>query len=396
MIDREQQRRLIGKYDSLFMFSEKVPQASQEIYQAWRLRILTSDELVSLSQSEMLVYFASWGLLASTAHNTVPQKFRINDSTLDLFLDRSFVLPVSDKDGKQATISLGCVVENICQAVQAYGLSTKLEFKSISLEDTKPIIEGAGDALAHTLTIKVDGQSQEVDTQRLKSILSRRVERGLYDEKVKIPQELREEIIDSVTDFNELEIHLITNRRLIQAFGIFQKQADTFVIGMQNFRQELSKYLLPNTDYREPRGMRGHEFNLDDGMSNEIHLGLKGERNLKLLNMIGFAKNSQEGINSSSALAVICSKKDTVISRIQAGMAYERIALMLQKRGFSTAVHAAITERSIPAIIGVSEIFKASILKTRSNPAVVFRIGVPVDKVREFPSSKPPIESLLI
>ena len=115
----------------------KIPPA--EIYRAWKLRILTSDELVSLSQRDMMVYFASWGLLAPTTHNSIPQKFRINGTNLDLLLDRSLVLPVSDRDGRQATISMGCVAENVLQAVSAYGLKTNLQFPDVGYEAVKPV-----------------------------------------------------------------------------------------------------------------------------------------------------------------------------------------------------------------------------------------------------------------
>ena len=56
------------------------------------------------------------------------------------------------------------------------------------------------------------------------------------------------------------------------------------------------------------------------------------------------ARASKASFRTSCAAVVITAVKDDLALRIQAGEVFERLALMLQMRGYSVAVHAALVE----------------------------------------------------
>lgn len=89
-------------------------------------------ELAALQQGcEAL---AAAGCLAMSAHNTQPWLLAVGQNEITLFADLSRHMPGIDALGRELHISLGCMLENICQAAQAKGL----EYHIDSTSDTLP------------------------------------------------------------------------------------------------------------------------------------------------------------------------------------------------------------------------------------------------------------------
>lgn len=80
-------------------------------YDAWRTR-LTGDGPLSLVRA---------ALLAASAHDTQPWRFRIAGDRLDLFADRSRTIGTMDPLGRELELSLGCALENLLLAAPANG-----------------------------------------------------------------------------------------------------------------------------------------------------------------------------------------------------------------------------------------------------------------------------------
>lgn len=66
-------------------------------------------------------------ILAPSSHNTQPWRFRVSDSAIDLFADRTRALPVNDPDDRELTISCGCALMNLRIAAAEAGWPSKLE-----------------------------------------------------------------------------------------------------------------------------------------------------------------------------------------------------------------------------------------------------------------------------
>lgn len=363
----------------------------------WDIPILKPEELTMLVSSERARYFAQFGNLAPTTHNTSPQKFEIKEDSLEILLDREFVLMASDRDGRQATISIGCVIETVNQAAQAYGIQPKVEILEKEKQKTLPLKPGEANRLVPMAKINFgENKITHVDYETLEAIKGRRVNRAEYDERVKIPNTLTQKIINATGELG-VNLRFITARLLMQQVGNFQERADYAVVQMNDFREELTKWLYPNSSVSQKRGMRGSEFGLSDEASERFVKGLKGEIRLLPDELAGFARAGKIGINSAPALCIITTPNDLVTSRINAGRAFLRSCLFLQKEGFSAAVHAALTEKGMVRIKPFNLMLKAA-LRTSDDIMMVFRLGVPrreEDKNRPH-SLRPNFEELVV
>jgi hypothetical protein len=346
----------------------------------WRLRILMTEEFESLGNGDrlgprqQLLYLLRFGLLAPTTHNTVPERFRFlpGDAGIEICLDRRSVLPQSDRDGRQATVSLGCVAANIEIAARCYGRAPSLAVMDADVGRLtfSASSEGRYEPLIHITTSE---RNVPDHPSWLQAMRERKVVRAEYDEAVALAPALAERIQSVVREHYPLiQLHLLTERPALHALGKYQEDADRFVFESDAFCRELGDWLLPNDGDDTSVGMRGQEFGFDDQFSRKLHRGLRRLEPLLPDEIAALASGGKAAMRSSTAAAIISVERDTVRARIEAGRAYEHLALLLHLEGFSTAVHAGITE--VPM---VRQMLAGTLLHTTRRPAVIFRIGRP-------------------
>lgn len=370
-----------------------------EAFSAWRLKVLSPEDLAELAEPgtptslAQLAYLAWYNLLAPTSHNTVPQRFRLRpqEGVLEVWLDRQFVLPASDVVGRQGAVSVGCGIANSVLAAHAYGWASDVEFTPTPVPDTHPARLDAP-RYAEIARIRFHPWAEPPRGDGLlRAMLARKVVRAVYDERVKLDSALAESLAAIVRAHAGLTLHLLTDSPTLLFLGKFQELADTTVFNRESFATELGDYLLPN-DSASLLGMRGSEFGLGAESAHHIHLGLRRLAALLPDEMAGFAKAGNLGMRSSSAVGVITVDEDTLPQRVRAGQAYEEIAIMLQQHRFCTAMHAGITEVEAPSMALRGR------LRTRARPTVVFRLGRPLheeDWSRPH-SSRPSLASTLL
>jgi hypothetical protein len=88
-----------------------------------------------------VLYYAS---LAPNGHNTQMWKVGIseNGGTLKIFIDSSRLLPVVDPNGRESLISAGAFIENMRQALSAYGFEYELNIiEEINIKENPLIAE---------------------------------------------------------------------------------------------------------------------------------------------------------------------------------------------------------------------------------------------------------------
>lgn len=369
-------------------------------WQAWRVRLLSPDEFRRLGaggplSAAQLAYLAAFGLLAPTTHNTVPQRFELREaaSEVRVWLDRRMVLPDSDPTGRQATVSLGCVVANMELAAEHLGLRAQVDVRDVPLERTRPATAGA-DPLVELVGVRFEGNHDAAaapGADWLALMRSRRMVRARYDDALELPRSLADELVAVVGAYDGLELHLLTDSPTLLFLGKFQELADSTVINRAGFARELGDWLLENDD-PAPLGMRGRELGLSDAATVRLRQGLRGELQLLPDEVAGFAKAGNIGMRSASAVGVITVAADDLAHRLAAGRAYERVALCLLRHGFVASMHAGITEVEAPNMALRGR------LRTRRRPEVVFRLGRPalaVDGQRPH-ASRPTLSSVLL
>ncbi len=362
---------------------------NQNPFAAWNFPILTPNDFWSLGSTNevsqaQLHYLCQFGLLGPTTHNTVPQRFRLlPGGILEVWLDRTFVLPASDVDGRQATISVGCVIAFIEIASQCYGLSFHTEFDSVPVTQTKTW-EHQGPRYVRLARIHMQHGAQEsLCFSWLHAIQKRRMVRAEYDRSA-IPEGLAERMHSQIAKY-PVHLHFLQDSASRFFMGKFQEIAYGTVMNRQAFARELGAWLLPD-DSPSPVGMRGREFGLSEETTRRVHKGLLGEGPLLPNEVAAFAKTAGLGMRSASAVAVLTSPSDDTKHRLSAGQAYAELALLLQREGLSNGMEAGITE------VTSASLALRSRLMTSQRPMVVFRLGRPLhseDKLR--PHSARPV-----
>src|SRR5687768_13116637 len=83
--------------------------------------------LGSRRTAELLTKAVEFAVLAPSSHNTQPWSFRICWDGLELVLDRSRVLPITDPAAREMIISCGAALQNIRIALRHWGYAAKVE-----------------------------------------------------------------------------------------------------------------------------------------------------------------------------------------------------------------------------------------------------------------------------
>lgn len=361
-------------------------------YAIWQNNALNPQEFGSLKLKARLEYLCLLAHLAPSTHNTQPWRFfaDMTEPSVTIYIDRHFVLPASDADGRQAAISLGCALENMVCGARYFGLNPTVEFLTNDAGKIGPFSENEPGL---TAVIKIKFAKSEPDLMLekiIKAIFKRKVMRAEYDPQKNISAEILQSL-QKFTDNDTTKLHLVTDS--IRRLGIaeFQSQADAFVINSAKFSRELGDWLLPN-DTASFVGMPGIGFGLPDDQALRLHHGLSGKTSLQPEDGLKFAAAGKIGLEKCPLIGVITTKKDDVENWLSAGRIFERIFLELTSQGANLAMHAGITEVTL-----VKKIFSVALGTTR-HVTVLFRAGyVKKEKDAARPHSpRLPLEKALL
>lgn len=345
----------------------------------------------SLNNKAKLEYLCLLGHLAPSSHNTQPWRFLIDETNFEItaYLNRKFVLPASDVDGRQATVSIGCATENIISGALYYGYVGIVEFLTYDKTKVKPDSQNE-DFLIPILKIKFQESDLEAPKNIIKAIFDRKVTRAEYDPTKEVPDNILQSI-QKMTDGEDTKLHIITDSLRRLSIAEFQSQADAYVINSPKFSRELGQWLLPN-DSKSYLGMPGIGFGLQDDEAQRLHNGLSGKSTLQPEDGLKFAMGGKIFIEKSPMIGIITTKKDDIESWVKAGEIFEKIFLELTNQGIQVAVHAGITEVTL-----IKKIFSLT-LGTNRYITVLFRAGYvkkEEDNKRPF-SPRLPLKEVLL
>ncbi len=338
--------------------------------EAWLVKPLRNGES---DMEKLLENLISWAVLAPNTHNVQPWKFSIypKENRIDVCVDGEFVLPQSDKNGRQSVISVGCAIRNMLIAAEYYNLRYTIDYASGMPVYPIPIA---------SIRFKKNPVKNPSDARFLDAINSRSMNRHKYDPTRPIPEGILKQIKEVVKK-NGLVIDVITDMGTIIAIAEFQFGADQWVIMRTPFRSELAKFFTLN-DSNSRRGMPGYTFGLSDKTTVDIskELSKKGLINpVSPGQMALFSKSSRDGIMSSPAVFVINVKEDTPRKWLVAGMAFQDIALIAEMNGLSVSVHAATIE-----VASANKLLKLR-LGCEGRPTMLFRMGYVIEKMPHSP-----------
>lgn len=86
--------------------------------------------------TDKLLFLLNYAVLAPSILNTQPWRFRIMANKVELFADRTRLLPVTDPKGRELTISCGAALLNLRLAIRGFGYTYEMEvFPDTALPD---------------------------------------------------------------------------------------------------------------------------------------------------------------------------------------------------------------------------------------------------------------------
>lgn len=375
-----------------------------EAFAAWRVRRLEPAEFARLTVRDRLWHLAELSLLAPSSHNTVPVRYQLCEKRQELtfLLDRAAILRESDVLGRQATISLGCALENANLAARCYGLNARVTCGTPASADLRPLSsqasrtehpsEGDRGRSVNVATLTLSDPVEPLPASVLESMLARKVVRAEFDERVSVEADLAAQVVRVASALDpRIAVHWIGDAAGRAFIGKYQEVGDATVLNRPSFARELGEWLLPN-DSDATVGMRGREFGLSDEAARRLSAGLVGRERLLPDELAGFAKAGTVLMRSASAIVVLGVSEDEVTQWVAAGRIYQRMALLLGEHGYRTALHAALVELEAP-----NQALRGR-LRTAARPTVVFRVGKPLrpeDDQRPH-SARPPLASLVV
>jgi hypothetical protein len=366
-----------------------------DAFDPWRLGIPSRAEFAELGgpgaspSPRQLACLARFGLLAPTHRNSVPERFHLLDTgAMDVWLDRRAILPVSDPEGRQAVLSAGCAVANVAVAARSYGLWATVEPAFPEPEAMLPPRPGEPSLVRLARMRFEPGPEEPFDL--LEAMFLRKVVRAEYDGRP-LEASLARRLRGNAGYRHGIALHLIADPETLRLLGQLEVAAESIRFRREGFAAEMGRWLLPN-DADAPLGVRGREMGLSDDVARQLHLVLAGPEQPAATVLAPFLADGGALMGSASAIGVLTVPRDDLPRRLDAGRAYEELALLLASEGYATSIHCAMTELAAPRLALRSR------LETSERPVIIFRIGRPrrpEDGSRPH-SARPPLEHVLV
>ncbi len=291
-------------------------------------------------------------LWASSAHNTQPWKFKVTNNNIDVCIDWTRHLNISDPTLRELYISIGCTITNILIAARHNHFKPEVAYFPNGEEKDQPVA---------SITITPDTTYEHsLDNPDLyNAIYKRRTDRSLYNNKPLTEAEKR-----ALFSLNTGQVLLIESEDQKKEIGALTKESTYRTLSRKDFKNELSHWVR-NSWTKQLDGMPGYS------------MGMPAPVSLLAPFMVRVAPiHKQEGpktekqITSASALGIIVSLADTPSDWVRSGQLLELVWLEATAVGLAASPVIA----SIEAGQDTRQKLK-DVIKTDQLPQSVIRFG---------------------
>lgn len=245
--------------------------------------------------------------LAPSAHNTQPWRFIATNNQIDVFIDYSRHLTISDPTQRQLFISLGCAIENGVIAAKHWAYDVEVTYFPEGEGKDKPVARLKG----------LEGQADDAHVDELFSaIADRRTNRHFYDAKPLASSERAS--LDSRQDD---DVIFIEDEVRLQKIADISAQATEKTLSRRDFKSELAQWVRNNWTSRHD-GMPGYAMIMPAPLSLISSFMVRVAPIHKQE-----APKTKQQVTSASAVAVIATPGDTTTDWLDAGRTLERLWL---------------------------------------------------------------------
>ena len=267
---------------------------------------------------EQLRHLVRYAVLAPSAHNTQPWRFRVTEAGIELHADRSRALPVGDPDGRELTISCGAALFLLRVAMRRFGHMDRVHLLPDPRKPDLLALVSRGDEVR---------ASREV-LMLFRAIRERRTHRPAFDGRELCAPDLaalREAAEDEGGWMRPLADPLRTEvAELVET-------ADRLQFADGAFRRELASWIRSSARGVED-GIPAHALGIPDLLA-PLGPALMGR-----LNLGGMRGGSdRRAAETAPLLAVLGTEGDRRNDWLNAGQALARVLLAGRSRGLSAA-----------------------------------------------------------
>jgi nitroreductase len=267
---------------------------------------------------EQLRHMVAYAVLAPSAHNSQPWRFRVTEAGIELYADRARGLPIGDPDGRELTISCGAALFFLRVALRRFGHMDRIHlFPDPAKPDLLALVSRGDEVRA----------SREVLTL-FRAIRERRTHRPAFADQEPTPPDLaalREAAEDEGGWMRPL------GGPLRSEVAALVEQADHRQYADGAFRRELASWIRPSARGVED-GIPAYALGIPDLLA-PLGPALMGR-----LNLGGMRGGSdRRAAETAPLLAVLGTEGDRRSDWLNAGQALARVLLAGRARGLSAA-----------------------------------------------------------
>ena len=316
-------------------------------YSAWEIH--PKDFYRQKSLTDKIRFLLRFAILAPSSHNSQPWKFTILDDALFLSPDQNRFLPISDPTNRHLYIALGCVIENFCIAADYYGLTSVLQYFPSEFSDATVKI------LLHSPSLSAS--SSKSDDHPIFSILKRRSNRNIYEDRIPQP-----EILEGFKKmaYEKSSICFVTDHAQKIAIARFLVDWREKEFDNKEFRREMARYKRNNFT-RSYIGMPGFTMGFKNFASILAPLAIRYFNVIRPIKM----KEIRLLTDHTPVFGVITSPDNTEHSWLQVGRSLEKIWIEAEQQKLQLSINALpASVDELQRIIGISE-----------RPQIFFRLG---------------------
>ena len=286
-------------------------------FEAWN--ISDSDYPSSGSVAEQLEFILHYAILAASSHNTQPWLFRIEDSAIEVFADRTRALPVCDPDDRQLVISCGAAIYHARLALRHFGH-----------RDVFQILPKTHDSDFLAIIRRDEPYTATPEEQQLfRAIQKRRTNRSRFEDR-KVPDGLLVDL-QQAARMEGATLHIVRGETRRNAVADLVAEGDRTQMSQKSFRRELAAWVRSNRSIQQD-GIPGYGFGFTDIVS------VGGPFVIRTFDLGGFqAAKDRDLATGSPVIAVLHTEADTTRDWIAAGQALARVLLRARADGVWTS-----------------------------------------------------------
>ncbi|GIW66753.1 MAG: hypothetical protein KatS3mg095_0651 [Candidatus Parcubacteria bacterium] len=200
-----------------------------------QLRNISEDDFFNLKNNrERIKFLLNYAVLAPSTHNSQPWLFKIKNNSCEIYKNEKLILPYADPIQRDLYISLGCCLENLVLASKYFNVYDNLEY----------VIKDNLVAIVHFNNLTSSNFINDDFKIFIEGIKKRFNARGVFLTK-EIPEELLKQI-ESLNDFNELEILFLKDKTKIEKVARLISKGLEIAYMNKEFRKEMSRWIINN------------------------------------------------------------------------------------------------------------------------------------------------------